>query len=82
MFEPVHGSAPDIAGKGIANPIAAILSSAMMLDHLELFAGATRIRRAVERCLANGHKTPDLGGTLTTAEMGDAVIRLLEDEEE
>ena len=54
MFEPVHGSAPDIAGKGIANPIAAILSAAMMLDHLQQPAAAARIRRAVERTLAGG----------------------------
>jgi 3-isopropylmalate dehydrogenase len=73
MFEPVHGSAPDIAGKGIANPIAAILSVAMMLDHLELPGAADRIRRAVARVLAAGPKTPDLGGTGTTAELGRAV---------
>ncbi len=74
MFEPVHGSAPDIAGKGIANPIAAILSSAMMLDHLELKSAANRIRSAVEKTLAAGHKTPDLGGGLTTQQMGDQVM--------
>jgi tartrate dehydrogenase/decarboxylase/D-malate dehydrogenase len=73
MFEPVHGSAPDIAGQGIANPIAAILSAAMMLDHLQLSAAAARIRRAVERTLAEGHQTPDLGGKLTTRQMGEAV---------
>src|SRR6476620_3857395 len=53
MFEPVHGSAPDIAGRGIANPIAAILSAAMMLDHLQVPAVAARIRRAVEQTLAD-----------------------------
>ena len=74
MFEPVHGSAPDIAGKGIANPIAAILSVAMMLDHLELGAAAGMIRGAVERTLAGGNKTPDLGGKLTTDQMGDALL--------
>jgi tartrate dehydrogenase/decarboxylase/D-malate dehydrogenase len=78
MFEPVHGSAPDIAGKGIANPIAAILSAAMMLDHLQLPVAAGRIRRAVERTLADGNKTPDLGGQLTTREMGDAVVKRLD----
>ena len=78
MFEPVHGSAPDIAGQGIANPIAAILSAAMMLDHLQLPAAAARIRRAVERTLADGHKTPDLGGQLTTRQMGDAVVQRLD----
>lgn len=79
MFEPVHGSAPDIAGKGIANPIAAILSAAMMLDHLQLPAVAMRIRRAVERTLAGGAKTPDMGGKLSTREMGTAVLECLAD---
>src|SRR5437763_16566770 len=78
MFEPVHGSAPDIAGRGIANPIAAILSAAMMLDHLQLRAAAARIRRAVEQTLAADHKTTDLGGKLTTKQMGDAVLARLE----
>jgi len=74
MFEPVHGSAPDIAGKGIANPIAAIFSVAMLLDHLELPRAADRVRRAVARVLAaGGPKTPDLGGKATTAEVGQAV---------
>ena len=77
MFEPVHGSAPDIAGKGIANPIAAILSAAMMLDWLELPAAAADIRRAVERTLAAGASTPDLGGSLSTRAMGDRVIENL-----
>lgn len=77
MFEPVHGSAPDIAGRGIANPIAAMLSAAMMLDHLDLLAAAQRIRRAVERTLAAGHKTADLGGSLTTRQMGGAVLARL-----
>ncbi|MCS7022557.1 MAG: tartrate dehydrogenase [Gemmataceae bacterium] len=79
MFEPVHGSAPDIAGKGIANPLAAILSAGLMLDHLGLTAAATAIRQAVARVLAAGKvKTPDLGGSNTTTEMGDAVVRELE----
>lgn len=78
MFEPVHGSAPDIAGQGIANPIAAILSSAMMLDHLGQTAGAQRIRRAVEQALADGCHTPDLGGTLTTEQVGRAVAERLD----
>lgn len=77
MFEPVHGSAPDIAGKGVANPIAAILSAALMLDHLQLPGAAQRIRSAVERTLADGNKTPDLGGELSTSEMGDAVLAAL-----
>jgi tartrate dehydrogenase/decarboxylase/D-malate dehydrogenase len=79
MFEPVHGSAPDIAGQGIANPVAAILSAAMMLDHLQLPAAAARIRRAVERTLAEGHQTPDLGGKLTTRQMGEAIVVRLVD---
>jgi tartrate dehydrogenase/decarboxylase/D-malate dehydrogenase len=74
MFEPVHGSAPDIAGRGIANPVAAILSAAMMLDWLEEPAAATSIRGAVERTLVAGHGTPDLGGRLSTAELGQRVI--------
>jgi 3-isopropylmalate dehydrogenase len=78
MFEPVHGSAPDIAGKGIANPVAAILSVAMMLDHLEAPATAERIRSAVAKVLAEGaSRTPDLGGTATTADVGRAVRRAL-----
>jgi 3-isopropylmalate dehydrogenase len=73
MFEPVHGSAPDIAGQGIANPVAAILSVGLMLDWLDLPQAAGRIRRAVETALAEGAKTPDLGGRLTTREMGDRI---------
>jgi 3-isopropylmalate dehydrogenase len=73
MFEPVHGSAPDIAGRGIANPIAAILSAAMMLDHLQFPAAAKRIRSAVEKTLADECKTADLGGKLSCQQMGDAV---------
>lgn len=74
MFEPVHGSAPDIAGKGIANPVAAILSAAMMLDWLGEKACGDRIRAAVERTLADGQRTRDLGGALTTREMGQAIV--------
>jgi tartrate dehydrogenase/decarboxylase/D-malate dehydrogenase len=75
MFEPVHGSAPDIAGKGIANPLAAVLSAALMLDHLNLAASADAVRAAVSNVLAAGAvKTPDLGGTATTTQMGDAVV--------
>jgi len=79
MFEPVHGSAPDIAGRGIANPIAAMLSAAMMLDHLESPRGAAAIRGAIARVLAAGHpRTPDLGGEAGTAEVGRAVRQALE----
>jgi isocitrate/isopropylmalate dehydrogenase len=75
MFEPVHGSAPDIAGQGIANPIAAVLSAAMLLDWLEEPRAAGAVRRAVEHVLAAGQTTPDLGGRLTTVEVGDALVR-------
>ncbi|MBM3978963.1 MAG: tartrate dehydrogenase [Planctomycetes bacterium] len=76
MFEPVHGSAPDIAGKGIANPLAAVLSAALMLDHLGLAKSAAGLRAAVATVLARGDvRTPDLGGTHTTAQMGDAVVK-------
>jgi len=79
MFEPVHGSAPDIAGKGIANPVAAILSAANLLDWLELKQPATRIRQAVDAALASGAATPDLGGSLTTVQMADRILEHLED---
>ena len=79
MFEPVHGSAPDIAGQGIANPVAAILSGAMMLDWLELPDAAQSVRQAVEKTLAAGIGTPDLGGKLTTREMGQAVVERITD---
>lgn len=75
MFEPVHGSAPDIAGRGVVNPLAMILSSAMMLDHLRLEDPARAIERAVAAVLAEGRvRTPDLGGTSSTREVTDAVI--------
>jgi tartrate dehydrogenase/decarboxylase/D-malate dehydrogenase len=73
MFEPVHGSAPDIAGRGIANPIAAIQSAALMLDWLHLTEQATRLRKAVESALLSGHATPDLGGRLSTRELADRI---------
>lgn len=74
VFEPVHGSAPDIVGKGIANPLGAILSSAMLLDYLNLSKAAERVRRAVNQALARNILTPDLGGTATTDVMTRAVI--------
>jgi tartrate dehydrogenase/decarboxylase/D-malate dehydrogenase len=74
MFEPIHGSAPDIAGKGIANPIAAIWAGAMMLDHLGERAAHDRILRAIESVIADERvRTPDLGGKATTADMTKAV---------
>jgi tartrate dehydrogenase/decarboxylase/D-malate dehydrogenase len=78
MFEPVHGSAPDIAGKGIANPLAAILSGGMMLEHLGLSHAATAIHKAVASVLKAGRpRTPDLGGDARTKDMGDAVLASL-----
>jgi tartrate dehydrogenase/decarboxylase / D-malate dehydrogenase len=75
MFEPIHGSAPDIAGKGIANPIGAIWAGAMMLDHLGHRDVHDRILGAVERVIANGKlRTPDLGGKATTQELADAIV--------
>ncbi len=78
IFEPVHGSAPDIAGKGIANPTATILSAAMMLEHLGEKETAQRIEAAVDRVLENGPRTPDLGGRATTEAFTDAVIEALQ----
>jgi tartrate dehydrogenase/decarboxylase / D-malate dehydrogenase len=74
MFEPVHGSAPDIAGKGIANPIAVIWSAALMLDHLGLEAESVAIVDAIKATTASGVLTPDLGGTASTADVTDAVL--------
>ena len=74
LFEPIHGSAPDIAGKGLANPLGAILSVAMMLDAVELTAAAAAVRAAVEQAIDGGHLTADLGGTESTREVG-AVVR-------
>lgn len=74
MFEPVHGSAPDIAGKGIANPIAQIWSAAMMLDHLGEAEAAQAVEKAFTSVIAsNGPRTADLGGTATTREVGEAI---------
>jgi tartrate dehydrogenase/decarboxylase/D-malate dehydrogenase len=78
MFEPVHGSAPDIAGKGIANPIAQIWSGAMMLDHLGHPEAATAIEGAIETVLETTPlRTPDLGGKATTSELGAAITDAL-----
>lgn len=78
LYEPIHGSAPDIAGQGKANPCATILSAAMMLRFsLDDEASAERIERAVEGALTAGVRTPDLGGTATTAEMADAILARL-----
>jgi len=78
IFEAVHGSAPDIAGKGIANPAAQMLAAAMMLDHVGELKEAGRIRKAVEDAIVLDHlRTRDLGGSATTREFGDAVARRL-----
>jgi len=77
LFEPVHGSAPDIAGEGIANPTAMILSAAMLLDHLGHGDEADRVRAAVERVLDAGPRTPDLGGDATTEGVTEAVVDAL-----
>lgn len=78
MFEPVHGSAPDIAGKGIANPIGQIGSGAMMLRHLGEAEAADAVERAIESALANSRvRTPDIGGKSITREMGDAIVQAL-----
>jgi tartrate dehydrogenase/decarboxylase/D-malate dehydrogenase len=76
MFEPVHGSAPDIAGKGIANPIAQIWSASMMLDHLGETAAAREIERAIESVVAasEGPRTPDIGGNAGTQQVAKAII--------
>ncbi|MCS6952480.1 MAG: tartrate dehydrogenase [Bryobacterales bacterium] len=78
MFEPVHGSAPDIAGRGIANPLATILSGAMMLEHLGQTAAAQAVQQAVAAVLAEGRvRTPDLGGHSSTREVAEAVAMRL-----
>jgi 3-isopropylmalate dehydrogenase len=77
LFEPVHGSAPDIAGKGIANPLAAVLTAGMMLGYLGRPDDERRIQDAVARCLAEGNVTRELGGARTTSEVGSAVLDAL-----
>lgn len=74
MFEPVHGSAPDIAGAGIANPIGTIASGALMLEHLGLHEEAALLNRAIEETTGQGKLTPDVGGTSRTTEVTDAII--------
>jgi tartrate dehydrogenase/decarboxylase/D-malate dehydrogenase len=76
MFEPVHGSAPDIAGQGVANPIGQIWSGAMMLRHLGEAEAADAVEQAIAKVLANSQvRTPDIGGKSTTADMGEAIER-------
>jgi tartrate dehydrogenase/decarboxylase/D-malate dehydrogenase len=79
MFEPIHGSAPDIAGRGLANPMASIWAAAQMLDHLGQPAWGARFVDALEALLVRGDtRTPDLGGTASTAAVGDAFVKLLQ----
>ena len=78
MFEPVHGSAPDIAGKGIANPVAQIWTGAMMLEHLGHADAAGAVVAAIERLVEDGKtRTRDLGGRASTSEVGQAIAGLL-----
>ncbi|NOY11151.1 MAG: NAD-dependent isocitrate dehydrogenase [Archaeoglobi archaeon] len=77
IFEPVHGAAFDIAGKGIANPTAMILTACMMLRHFGYLSEAERVERAVEKVIAEGRTTPDLGGSLKTMEMAEEIVKLL-----
>ena len=81
LFEPVHGSAPDIAGKGIANPIGQIWCGAMMLEFLGYKAAHDAVLGAIEQLLAAGDdapRTPDLGGTATTVDVGRAIAARVE----
>jgi len=77
LFEPVHGSAPDIYGKRIANPIGQIWSGAMLLEHLGYAEEAAAIVRAIEAVLKDGPRTPDIGGTAKTEELGKAIAAAL-----
>ncbi len=78
VFEAVHGTAPDIAGRDIANPTALLLSAVLMLQHLNEDARAARIEQGLRTVLASGHVTPDLGGTATTTSFADAICREIE----
>lgn len=84
IYEPIHGSAPDIAGRGIANPCGTILSAAMLLRHsLKLESDAQRIEAAVSQAISDGVRTPDIAGDLkpaSTRQMGDAVLAALDHE--
>jgi tartrate dehydrogenase/decarboxylase/D-malate dehydrogenase len=78
MFEPIHGSAFDITGKGVANPIATFWTAALMLEHLGEAAAARQLMSAIEAVTESGLQTPDLGGTATTRQITDAVIALID----
>jgi 3-isopropylmalate dehydrogenase len=77
MYEPVHGSAPKLAGRNVANPFGAILSVGLMLETAGLLAEASAIEAAVTAAVHAGHGTPDIGGTFGTTEAGDAIVRLI-----
>jgi 3-isopropylmalate dehydrogenase len=77
LFEPVHGSAPDIAGKGIANPLGAIRCAALLLDHVGFAEPAAAVEAASKACARKGPSTPDLGGSATTGEVGSWVVKAL-----
>jgi 3-isopropylmalate dehydrogenase len=79
LFEPVHGTAPDIAGKGLVNPVGAILSAAMMVEHLGVPEMAKAIEGAVESAIRARECTRDIGGDLSTSQAGDAIVKRLKD---
>ena len=81
LFEPVHGSAPPLAGRNVANPMGAILSAALMLETLGRADDAQRIERAVESAVREGHTTTDLGGRLGTSQVGDYIARAIRDDD-
>jgi 3-isopropylmalate dehydrogenase len=81
LYEPIHGSAPDIAGQGLANPFGMLASVAMMFDYsLGMQAAARDIENAISACISAGECTPDLGGSLTTSEAGAAVRARINDD--
>ncbi|MGH9945266.1 MAG: isocitrate/isopropylmalate family dehydrogenase, partial [Pyrinomonadaceae bacterium] len=77
LFEPVHGSAPPLVGKNVANPVGAILTSAMMLEYLGFDEASRALENAVSAAVRTGHSTRDLGGTLSTNEAGEAIRQRL-----
>jgi 3-isopropylmalate dehydrogenase len=78
LFEPVHGSAPPLAGKNVANPIGSILTAAMMLEYVGFTAAGEAVETAVGACVTAGETTRDLGGTLSTTEAGEAIRRRIQ----
>ncbi len=78
LFEPVHGSAPDLAGRGIANPVGAVWSASMLLEDLGEREAAAAVLDTIERVLEAGVHTPDLGGRATTDEVGESLVRAIE----